>query len=444
MSVQAYDPLADQRTPEGPRFDVFLAGTVFLDIVFTGLPSMPVSGTEIWAEGMGSCPGGIANLAIATSRLGLRTSLAAAFGDDDYADFCWRTLAEQESVDLSRSRRFAHWHSPVTVSMAVDRDRSMVTHGHPAPMPATQMIGTPPPSRAVIAALASDEPLGEGNWAERAHREGALIFADVGWDPSGTWRPELLDQLTICHAFMPNAVEATAYTGTDTPRDALYAIADLVPLAVVTDGANGAMAIDSLSGEEAYVPAPRVTALDPTGAGDVFGAGLVLGTLCRWPLADRLAFAGLCAALAVQQFGGSLAAPGWGDIADWWHAARARAGHGGAYAESLARRYRFLDRLVPTVPMGAVRRAVATIARHADLGMVAPPPEAATGPPADRGPEAATGPPVDPDPEAATGPPADPDTPPEAAEGPPADPGPEAAAGPPADPDTPPVPAHKE
>src|SRR6476646_10744098 len=104
VSAQAYDPLADQRTPEGPQFDVFLAGTVFLDIVFTGLPAMPAAGTEIWADGMGSCPGGIANLAIATSRLGLRTSLAAAFGDDDYADFCWRTLAEQEYVYFHRSR----------------------------------------------------------------------------------------------------------------------------------------------------------------------------------------------------------------------------------------------------------------------------------------------------------------------------------------------------
>ncbi|GAA2647106.1 carbohydrate kinase family protein [Nonomuraea recticatena] len=372
MSVQAYDPLADQRTPEGPQFDVFLAGTVFLDIVFTGLPAMPAAGTEIWAEGMGSCPGGIANLAIATSRLGLRTSLAAAFGDDDYGDFCWRTLAEQEAVDLSRSRRFEQWHSPVTVSMAVDRDRSMVTHGHAAPMSASEMIGSPPRSRAVIVALSAEEPLGvpgASSWAELAHRDGALIFADVGWDPSGAWSPALLEQLSACHAFMPNAVEATAYTGTDNPRDALYAIADRVPLAVVTDGANGAMAIDSITGEEAYVPAPRVTALDPTGAGDVFGAGFVLGTLCRWPLADRLAFAGLCAALAVQQFGGSLAAPGWGDIADWWHEVRAQAGHGGAYADSVARRYAFLDRLVPTVPVGAVRRAAATIARHADLEM---------------------------------------------------------------------------
>ncbi|WP_214415441.1 carbohydrate kinase family protein [Sphaerisporangium fuscum] len=370
MSAQAYDPLADKRSPDGPEFDVFTAGTVFLDIVFTGLQAMPAAGTEVWAEGMGSCPGGIANLAIATSRLGLRTSMAAAFGDDDYADFNWRILSEQESVDLSRSRRFQHWHSPVTVSMAVNRDRSMVTHGHPPPMAATEMIGHPPRSSAVIVTLSPEEPLGEPDgcsWADLARKDGALVFADVGWDPSETWSSSVLEQLATCHGFMPNAVEAMAYTGTDTPREALYAIADRVPLAIVTDGANGAMAIDSTTGEEAYVPALRVTALDPTGAGDVFGAGLVLGTLSGWPLTDRLAFAGVCSALAVQQFGGSLAAPGWGDIADWWHDVRAAKGRGGAYIESLLRRYAFLDTLVPTVPVGAVRRAAATMSRHADV-----------------------------------------------------------------------------
>ena len=82
---------------------------------------------------MGSCPGGIANLAVAARRLGLRTSLAAAFGDDAYGDFCWETLADEEGVDLSRSRRFEGWHCPVTVSMAV---RTGPRDGQPRPRPA--------------------------------------------------------------------------------------------------------------------------------------------------------------------------------------------------------------------------------------------------------------------------------------------------------------------
>lgn len=369
MPDPTYDPLAGLRGPGTPDFDVFLWGTVFLDIIFTDLAERPTGGTEVWAQGMGSSPGGTANLAIAASRLGLRTSLAAAFGDDNYADFCWSTLAEQEHVDLSRSRRFENWHSPVTMSVAYDGDRSMVTHGHPSPVPATEMIGKPPRTRAVIVDLGDIEPLGDpdrATWVDLARTDGGLVFADVGWDPTGKWSPEVLAQLAHCDAFLPNAVEAMAYTRTESPQDALYALADRVPLAVVTNGAEGAMGIDARTGEEARIPALRVPALDPTGAGDVFGAGLVLGTLAGWPLGDRLAFATLCSALAVQQFGGSLAAPGWGDIADWWHDLRKNDDRS-SYTRSLRRRYEFLDEIVPSVPVGAVRRAVATIARNADV-----------------------------------------------------------------------------
>ena len=360
--------------PVTADFDVFLHGTVSLDIIFTGLPMLPASGTEVWANGMGSCPGGIANLAVTTSRLGLSTSLGAAFGDDSYGDFCWRTLEEQEKVHLSRSRRFEGWHTPVTVSMAAAGDRSMVTHGHAAPVSSNALIGTPPTSRAVIVDLYETEPIGSAeasSWADRAAAAGSLVFADVGWDPTGNWSQDLLAQLAACHAFMPNAHEAMAYTRTSSPKDALYALADLVPLAVVTNGAEGSLAVDSSTGEEAHVPALAVEALDPTGAGDVFGAAIVLGTLSGWPLADRLAFASACAALAVQQFGGSLAAPGWGDIADWWSLTRTT-GTKSAYRASIVRRYAFLDEVIPDAPLGAVRRAQATIARSADLDQTPP------------------------------------------------------------------------
>jgi sugar/nucleoside kinase (ribokinase family) len=363
-----WDPLVDVRGADWPSVDVFMSGMVFLDIVFTGLPTLPAAGTEVWAAGMASCPGGIANLAIAASRLGLRTSLAAGFGDDVYADFCWRTLAGQERVDLTRSRQFAGWHSPVTVSMAVQRDRSMVTHAHGLPISGDALIGTPPRCRAVITSIgegAADPVL--PSWVARARADGAMVFADAGWDPTGAWDPALLATLAGCDAFMPNAVEAMSYTRTDNPRAALHTLAGHVPLAVVTCGGDGAMAVDAATGEEAVVSALPVDALDPTGAGDVFGAGLVLGTIAGWPLEHRLLFAGVSAALAVHEFGGSLAAPGWGDIGDWWRRVQARAAAGHLGAAELRRRYGFLDDLVPRTHVCGVRRAAATIARQSDL-----------------------------------------------------------------------------
>lgn len=348
-----HDPLAAVRSAGDPEFDVFLTGTVFLDMIFTGLESPSALGTEVWATGMGSSPGGVANLAVAMSRLGLHTSLAAAFGGDVYGDFCWDTLATQEGVDLSPARRFPGWHSPVTVSLAYLRDRSMITHGHAPPVPVDEMVPGAPPARAGFVEL-SPEPQ---PWVERAHAAGVRLFADVGWDSTETWAPELLGQLEHCYAFLPNAAEAMHYTRCADPQHALRRLAEHVPVAVVTCGADGAIALDNDTGEEARVPALAIEALDPTGAGDVFGAAFVLGTLARWPLAQRLRFANLCAALSVQQFGGSLSAPGWADIAAWW-AATTRNGSG---QRELAAQYAFLDAILPTTATSEVRRAWATI-----------------------------------------------------------------------------------
>ena len=105
-----------------------------------------------------------------------------------------------------------------------------------------------------------------------------------------------------------------AYTRTDDPRAALMQLADAVPVVVITCGGQGAIGVDSTTGEEEWVPSLPVNAVDATGAGDVFAAAFVVGTLRDWPLRTRMAFANLCAALSVQQVGGSLAAPGWGDL----------------------------------------------------------------------------------------------------------------------------------
>jgi sugar/nucleoside kinase (ribokinase family) len=311
---------------------------------------------------MGSCPGGIANLAIAASRLGVHTSLAAAFGDDVYGDFCWSTLTAQEGVDLSYARRFSDWHSPVTISMVVDRDRALMTHMHPPPVPASELPATIPDARIGFAHL-DVEPR---EWFRTASAAGMLLFADTGWDQDEKWSPSVLEQLENFHAFLPNSVEAMAYTRTDDPHDALHALAPRVPIAVVTCGGQGAMAVDSTTGEQEWVPALPVNAHDPTGAGDVFGAAFVLGTLREWPLRQRLAFANLCAALSVQYVGGSLAAPGWGDIIDWLARTQAKAAAGSSHAAELAKAYGFIAEVLPESGRISVRRARATIARTSD------------------------------------------------------------------------------
>lgn len=323
---------------QGRAPDVFVSGLLFFDLVFTGLDQPPELGTEVWTKGMGSGPGGIANFALALRRLGLTVGLSAAFGDDFSGRYCWDALTG-DGVDLSWSRRVPGWPQPVTVSLAYGGDRALVTHSAAPPAPSDELIGVPPSSRASIVHLGADQ----ARWLDRARASGSLIFADVGWDPSDQWSPVHLEQLARCHAFLPNAPEAMSYTRTDTPRAALAALAERVPLAVVTCGADGALAVDATTGEFAEVSGLGMDVVDTTGAGDVFGAGLVAATLSGWPLAQRLRFANLVAALSVQGIGGAAAAPGWAEIAAWWHTVGR-----GAENSPLAAEFAFLSDVIPT------------------------------------------------------------------------------------------------
>jgi sugar/nucleoside kinase (ribokinase family) len=328
-------------------FDVFLSGIVFMDLIFTGLPSAPAPGTEIMSTGLGSAPGGIANLAVAMSRLGLNTGLSAAFGDDMFGGYLWRTLAEQEGVDLSASRRLTGWPTPVTVSLSDLSDRSMITYHEPPP---ARLATATPRAKASLIQLGNDPVPG---WVAALRAQGTTIFADIGWDPSGAWSPEVLDALDIVDVFMPNAVEAMSYTRTYDPESALNALAARVPVCVIKDGKNGAIGVDQRTGERAGAPAIPVEVLDPTGAGDVFDSGFVFGTLAGWPLAQRLKFACLCAGLSVRHHSGSLGAPCWGEIADW--------GEDPDVPAEVLTEYAFLGPHIPDAAADTVVRALPTV-----------------------------------------------------------------------------------
>src|SRR5882757_2765331 len=335
--------------------DVFLSGTVFIDMIFSGLPGLPAPGTELFVGGLGSAPGGSANMAVALSRLGLRVGLAAAFGDDMFGGYLWRTLAEQEGIDLSASHRIRRWPTPVTVSLSYDADRSMITYGEPLPFDKCKLVTEPPPAATCFVDLDDGPP----EWAAKLRSNGALVFADVGWDGTGVWSPAILDRLSAVDVFLPNAVEAMSYTRTESPEAALDALAARVPVCVVKAGADGAFGIDNLTGERAHASAIPVDALDPTGAGDVFDAGFVFGTLAGWCLEDRLKFANLCAGLSVRHYSGSLGAPCWGEIAAW--------GEDPDVPESVLEQYGFVVPYIPPSAADDIARAFPTVGYGAEL-----------------------------------------------------------------------------
>lgn len=290
-------------------FDAVFPGTLFCDIVFSGLAGLPTRGSEIFADDLDVSPGGAATRAVAAARLGAHAAPAGVLGDDLFGDAVHARLAAEPGVDLSLTWRSSAIPTAVTVALSDGADRTFVTHeDHRSRF--TGWHGAPPAARTAHVGLNRGVPA----WAVELGTTGTRLFGGVGWDPSGAWSADLLQALAEVDVFVPNAGEAMAYTGTTDPRAAARELAEHVPLAVVTCGADGALAVEAATGTEVGVGALAADTLpgpvvDPTGAGDVFTAALMVATLVGWSLRQQLTFATLAAGISVTRPGGGASAP---------------------------------------------------------------------------------------------------------------------------------------
>jgi 2-dehydro-3-deoxygluconokinase len=134
------------------------------------------------------------------------------------------------------------------------------------------------------------------------------------WDPSEA-RGVLRSLASQCHILLPGMDEAELLTGLADPEMAARELLSLGPeLVVIKLGARGALALDGTR----VLMAPGVhleRIVDPVGAGDAFAAGLLTGFLRDFSLADALALANRCGALAMLSPGDMEALPRWEDVA---------------------------------------------------------------------------------------------------------------------------------
>lgn len=294
---EQYDMMA---IPDRFSMDVLVVGPVFLDVVLGPVDAMPIPGEERWVSQCAFAPGGAANQAVALARLGLSSRLCSYLGTDE-PGILLQSLLRKEGLSEEGMVEVAH--QSVTASISVANDRAMVTYGTneaPKIVPETK----PRALMADLRAIAMNRPTLE-KW--RASSLRPLVISDVGWDDSGRWDPKELNGLDLVDYFVPNAGEACRYTRTTCIRDAAYSLQSRVPVVVITNGAEGLFAYDGTT--EVELPAIAVDAVDPTGAGDVFGAALTWCALQEFPLRESLSVASLAAACSVQAFGGSLSAP---------------------------------------------------------------------------------------------------------------------------------------
>ncbi|MEZ0493769.1 carbohydrate kinase family protein [Kineococcus sp. TBRC 1896] len=299
-----------------PDLDLVFGGRVFCDLVMSGVAA-PTIGAEVFADGFRVTAGGTATRAVAGARLGFRTALVGATGTDVFGAAVRTELAAEDRLDLRWLAELPDVHTAVTVALTNAADRSFVTYEERATWLSDALPAPLPSVGACHVGIAEGIPA----WVAELRTAGTLVVGGVGWDETEQWDTAVLDRLAELDAFVPNEDEALAYTRTSDATAALDALAARTSLVVVTRGSAGAIAVDAATGERCEVAAPRVAAVDPTGAGDCFVAAFCGGRTAGWSLATSVAFAVLAASLSVQRLGGSAAVPTRAELAAAiaWH-----------------------------------------------------------------------------------------------------------------------------
>lgn len=262
------------------RFDVVCAGAVYLDLTFDGLDGLPSPGEERWARELQVSPGGMANTAIGLARLGMRTAVAWPLGRDATGAYLRATL-EAEGVSCAGP---SAERSSITAVMPFDGDRAMVSFEPPDGGRAEVIAELAP--RAVVALV------------DQIHLcpPGALAYATTSHAHARTVEPGAVPAV---HALIANEQEALGLSGATDARSAACWLAERAETAVVTLGADGALAASGRCVEQ--VPAPTGEVRDVTGAGDLFAAAYVWADLRGLGLRERLTWATLYATLSLSK-----------------------------------------------------------------------------------------------------------------------------------------------
>lgn len=254
---------------------------------------LPREGESVLAAPATVEPGGKGlNQAVMAARTGAAVTLLAMLGSDDAGAMLRRHLRD-EGLDGSFLLEHAGPSDESIVLVGSAGDNLIVTtHAAAASLPPTA-------ASAAIATLApGDGLLMQGNLAERTTIDSLAAARARGartlFNPSPL-RPGTATALSHVDILIANAAEAAALADS------------VVPVTITTLGAAGAR-LRTAAGSR-LVPAPAVTAVDTTGAGDVL-AGVLAGYLTQDnTLEAALDLAIRAASLKVSRAGTAAALP---------------------------------------------------------------------------------------------------------------------------------------
>ncbi len=281
--------------PAGGRFDVLTMGRSSIDLYAhqIGVAMPEVTSFDAY---VGGCP---TNISVGTKRLGLRSVLLTALGDDQVGDFVLAFL-QKEGVETAYIPRKVGRRTSAVIMAIQPPDRFPLTFYREGcadrELTCDDVRRAPVDESAMIVVTGtglSHEPSRSATFyaAERAAAAGVEVLVDLDYRPD-QWgsRTDFAAavQRLLAHASLAVGTEEETIAAGDTD-DLAAAIARVLargPSAlVVKRGARGA-SIHTPGGGRRDIPPFPIVVLNVLGAGDAFASGLICG-LRRGQSLDR-------------------------------------------------------------------------------------------------------------------------------------------------------------
>ncbi|MEW2486742.1 ribokinase [Streptomyces sp. NPDC048411] len=283
---------------------IVVLGSTNMDLV-AYVARAPQRGETVTGREFRTVPGGKgANQAVAAARAGGDVMMIGAVGDDAYGAQL-RSGLEHAGVDtdLLHTAEGPSGTAHIVVDDAGGNSIVVI----PGANGTVTSLG--PGEKAAIAGadlllLQLELPLStvlEG--ARVAHAQGVRTILTPS--PVQPLPDQLFDTIDL---LIPNEHEAAALSGHCEPHAAADSLLRQVPEVVITLGARGCL-YASRGTEKIHFPAPEVTAVDTTGAGDTFVGTLAVALGEGRAVPEALAWASSAAALCVQKPGASTSMP---------------------------------------------------------------------------------------------------------------------------------------
>ena len=293
------------------NFDLICIGMALVDSIIRGFNPEPVSASGYVAESGSLNAGGEAvNASVAAAKLGLKTGILCALGNDAAGEMVLDTL-RKGGVDTRAVVRTAA--TPVT-TMFVRQDgtrKSITNQAHRFNFHPEKDPSLFTKSRAVL--LGSlfrapfDDPAVVQGVVSSAKAAGQLVFADTKIPNfKALALADLRDSLPQIDYITPNEDEARHFTGKEDPEAMADVFLDYgVRNVIIKLGGKGCL----LKNRETLIRLPSlpVEAVDATGAGDNFGAGFISEILRGAPPEEALRFANACGAVCTTAVGAGTA-----------------------------------------------------------------------------------------------------------------------------------------